>query len=159
MSFSYFLYVGTNRSRTFGSVEIRWLFNDSSTPFGYVDRVIVVSCSLIGVFDRMSPAMIERRMTLRCSRRESPKYFLELTREKLCPRTRELRSEYRRLRILFVAQHNRYLTKLQSCFDMINQCGGCICPKKKLCENFEKERFRLNYSRVSNDLFYFLIRK
>lgn len=109
--FQFFLYEATNRSCTFGSVKIRWFFDDSSMPFGYADRVTVVSCSLIGVLDLMSLAIMERRMTLRCSRRESPKYFLELTSEKLCPR-RELRSDDRRsrLRILFVAQHNRYLT-------------------------------------------------
>lgn len=120
MSSSFFLYETINRSCTFASVvKTRWFFNDSSIPFGYADRVIVVSCSLIRVLGRMLPAIMERCMTLRCSRRESPKYFLELASEKLCPRPRELRSDNRRsrLRILLVAQHNRYLTiiKLFGC--------------------------------------------
>lgn len=136
--FSCFLYEVTNRSRTFGSVRIRWLFNDSSVPFGYADRVIIVSCSLIGVFGRTSPAMMERRMILRCSRRESPRYFLELTSEKLCPRPRELRSDDRRsrLRILFVAQHNRYLTQITKLFGH-NQSMWWMRSswRKELCEN------------------------
>lgn len=105
----------TNRSRTVGSIKGRWFREDSSTPFGYADRVMVVSCSLIGVFGRASPGKMESRMMLRCSRRESPKYFLELTREKLCPRPRELRSDDRRcrLRILFLEQHSKYLRNFQ----------------------------------------------
>lgn len=113
----YFLYEMINRSRAVGSVEIRWCLNDSSLPFGYADKVMVVSCSLIGVL--VLSAMIERRVTPRCSRRDSLKYFLELTSEKLCPRPRELRSDDRRccLRIFFTAQHNRYLVQIPNLFE------------------------------------------
>lgn len=113
------LYETINRSRTVGSIEIRWCLNDSSLPFGNADKVIVVSCSLIGVFAWMLSAMVGRRMTLRCSRRDSLRYFLELTSEKLWPRPRELRSDDRRCRsrIFFMAQHNRYLMQIPKLYE------------------------------------------
>lgn len=67
----------------------------------------VVSCSFNGVLEgRISLIMVERGTASRS--------FLELTREILRHRPRELISDehlYHVVRILFVAQQNRYLTQ------------------------------------------------